>query len=179
MNRTAMFFAFAAMAAIASALAQIQPPELTLQAAQDLAIENHPQVLAAQSAVGVANAQVTETRSAYYPDLSAEITGSQGNVDSRIGAGALTASRLFNRFGQGIVFSQLVTDTGRTPNLVASSRFQAQASGKDYEATRADVLLQVDRAYFDLLHARAVVKVAERTVAARQLLLDQVSALAK
>ncbi len=179
MNRTAVFLIFAAMAAIPAALAQTQPPVLTLKAAQDLALKNHPQVLAAQNAVGVADEQVTETRSAYYPALSADLTGSQGNVDSRIGAGALTASRLFNRFGQGIVFSQLVTDTGRTPNLVASSRFQAQASGKDYEATRFDVLLQVDRAYFDVLHAQAVVKVAEQTVAARQLLLDQVSALAK
>ena len=41
------------------------------------------------------------------------------------------------------------------------------------------MLLQVNRAYFDVLHAQAVVKVAEQTVAARQLLSDQVTELAR
>src|ERR1019366_9456219 len=66
-----------------------------------------------------------------------------------------------------------------TGNLVASSRLQAQASAQNYQATRYDVLLQVNRAYFDTLHAESLVKVAEQTVAARQLLDDQVSALAR
>ena len=162
-----------------TAAAQTPPVKLTLKDAEALAIKNHPQVLAAESEVSVAGEQVTEARAAYYPDVSADLTGSQGNDLARIGAGELAASRLFNRFGQGIVFSQLVTDTGRTPNLVASSRLQAQASNESYQATRYDVLLQVNRAYFDVLHAQSVVRVAEETVAARQLLLDQVSALAK
>jgi len=161
------------------ALAQTQPVPLTLKNAEALALKNHPRVLAAEAEVAFANQQVTEARSAYYPDLSADITGSQGNDLSRIGAGELSASRLFNRFGQGIVLSQLVTDAGRTPNLVASSRLRAQASAKDYQRRRYDVLLAVNRSYFDHLHAQALVKVADETVAARQLLLDQVSALAK
>jgi outer membrane protein len=107
-----------------------------------------------------------------------DVTGTQGNSLARVGAGALSATRLFNRFGQGVIFSQLVTDSGRTKNLVASSRLQAQASSQAYEATRYDVLLEVTRAYFAVLHAQAVVKVAEATVAARQLLLDQVTTLA-
>ncbi len=37
----------------------------------------------------------------------------------------------------------------------------------------------MNRAYFDVLHAQSVVRVAEETVAARQLLLDQVSELAR
>src|SRR5262249_41228299 len=65
-----------------------------------------------------------------------------------------------------------------TKNLVASSRLQAQASSQIYEATRYDVLLEVSRAYFAVLHAQAVVRVAQATVDARQLLLDQVTALA-
>jgi outer membrane protein len=161
------------------ALAQTQPVRLTLQDAEALAVKNHPRVIAAQTEVAYANQQVTEARSAYYPDLSADLTGSQGNDLARIGAGELSASRLFNRFGQGIVLSQLVTDAGRTPNLVASSRLRAQASAQDYQRSRYDVLLAVNRSYFDYLHAQALVKVADETVAARQLLLDQVSALAR
>ena len=40
------------------------------------------------------------------------------------------------------------------------------------------MLLQVDRAYFDALRAHAILRVAEQTVAARQLVVDQVIALA-
>jgi outer membrane protein len=161
------------------AFAQTPPPKLTLKDAEALAIKNHPQVLAARSAVSVAGEQLTEARAAYYPNIAADLTGSQGNDLSRIGAGELPASRLFNRFGQGIVIDQLITDSGRTPNLVASSHLQAQASNESYQATRYDVLLQVNRAYFDVLRAQSLIRVAEETVAARQLLLDQISALAK
>lgn len=161
------------------ALAQAPPPKLTLKDAEALAIKNHPQVLAAQSEVGFANQQVVETRSAYYPTVDADVTGSVANRGSRIGAGYLTDSRLFNRFGQGLTLSQLITDLGRTPNLVASSRFNAQASEQNFQATRYDVLLQVNRSYVDVLHAQSLVRVAEETVAARQLLFDQVNSLAK
>ena len=73
----------------------------------------------------------------------------------------------------------MITDSGRTSNLVASARLQAQAAAQNAQATRYTVLLEVNRSYFDVLHAQAVVKVAEQTVAARQLLDDQVTELAR
>jgi outer membrane protein len=109
--------------------------------------------------------------------LAGEVTGSQGNPQARIGAGFLTDSRLFDRFGQGITLSQLITDSGRTPNLVAASRLQAGAAGQTAQATKYDVLVRVNQAYFETLRAQALVKVAQQTVAARQLLADQVTAL--
>ncbi|MGO9228320.1 MAG: hypothetical protein ACLQKA_03780 [Bryobacteraceae bacterium] len=47
---------------------------------------------------------------------------------SRIGAGFLTDSRLFDRFGDGFTLRQLITDSGRTSNLVASPRLEAGAA---------------------------------------------------
>jgi outer membrane protein len=171
-----------------SAIAQAPPlpnppaqnmPKLTLQQAEALAIQNHPQVQAAQHEVNYSNQQIVESRAAYYPDVTGDLTGSQGNNLARIGAGDLSASRLFNRFGQGVVIRQLITDSGRTSNLVSSSRLQSQATAQTAQATRYDVLLQVNRSYFDVLRAQAVVKVAEQTVSARQLLSDQVTELAR
>lgn len=144
-----------------------------------MALKNHPQVLAAASEAGYANQQIVEARSAYFPTVDVDITGSGANTGGRIGAGFITDSRLFNRFGQGVTVSQLITDLGRTQNLVASSRLAAQASSENFRATSYDVLLQLNRAYFDVLRAQAVVKVAEQTVAARQVLFDQVDELAK
>jgi outer membrane protein len=152
---------------------------LTLQQAEEVAVKNHPQVQAAQNEVNYANQQIVINRAAYYPDVTGDVTGSQANDLSRIGAGDLTASRLFDREAQGVVIRQLITDSGRTSNLVASSRLQAQAAARTSQATRYTVLLDVNRAYFDVLHAQAEVKVAEQTVAARQLLDNQVTELAR
>ncbi len=118
-------------------------------------------------------------RAPYYPTVSGDLTASQGNNLARIGAGELSASRLFDRVGQGVVVTQLITDSGRTPNLVASARLNAQASAQTLDATRYDVLLAANRAYYDVLHAQAVVKIAQQTVAARQTLADQVNELAR
>jgi outer membrane protein len=143
-----------------------------------MALANHPQVLGAQNEASYSDQQIIVARAPYFPTIDADLTGSQGNSLARIGAGALAASRLFNRFGQGLVFSQMVTDLGRTQNLVASSRFQAQSTAQTYQATQYDVLLEVNRAYFSALHAQAEVKVARETVDARQLVLDQITTLA-
>src|SRR5947209_1073050 len=154
------------------------PVRLTLSEAKTIALNNHPQILAAQNEAAYTNKRITVSRAPYFPTFSADLTGTQGNELARIGAGAFSASRLFNRFGQGMVFSQLVTDSGRTKHLVASSRFQTEASSQTFQATRYDVLLEVTRAYFATLHAQALVRVAQATVDARQLLLDQVTTLA-
>lgn len=154
-------------------------PRLTLQEAEAAALQNHPQVLAAQNEINYSNQQIVVSRSNYYPFITGDLTGSQGNDLSRIGAGDISASRLFDRVSPGMILHQLITDSGRTPNLVASSRLQAQATAQTAAATRYDVLLQVNRAYFEVLRAQAAVKVAEQTVSARQLLSDQVTELAR
>ena len=155
------------------------PPMLTLQQAEAMALKNHPQIQAAQNELAYTNQQTVEARSAYFPAVTGEITGSQANYGARIGAGFITDSRLFDRFGSGFTLSQLITDVGRTKNLVASSRLQAQAGGQNVQATRYDVLLQVNRAYFDVLHAQALIKTAQETIKTRQTLLDQVTQLAQ
>ncbi|HEY7337198.1 MAG TPA: TolC family protein [Bryobacteraceae bacterium] len=174
--RSAVVFIASAGWAAAQAPA---PPQLTLQQAEAMALQNHPQIAAAQNEVNFANQQIVVNRAAYYPNVNGDVTGSQGNSSARIGAGDLPASRLFNRIGQGVVVRQLITDSGRTSNLVASSRANAQAAAQTSQATRYDVLLEVNRSYFDVLRAQATVKVAEQTVAARQLLSDQVTELAR
>jgi outer membrane protein len=155
---------------------QASPP-LTLKDAEALALKNHPQVLSAQYATLASNQQVREELSAYYPTVFGSVTASAADRDSRIGAGFLTDSRLFNRFGQGITVTQLITDSGRTPNLVASSRLEARAAEQNLQATRYDVLLSVNRAFFEVQRAQALEKVAEETVAERQVVADQVTAL--
>jgi outer membrane protein len=152
-------------------------PVLTLKDAEALALKNHPQVQSAQYTALASNEAVREQLSAYYPTVYGSVTGSVADRDTRIGAGFITDSRLFNRFGQGITVDQLITDSGRTPNLVASSRLQASAAQQNVQATRYDVLLTVNQAFFETLRAQALLKVAQETVNERQVVADQVTAL--
>jgi outer membrane protein len=64
-------------------------------------------------------------------------------------------------------------------NLVANSRLQAEAANQTTLATRYDVIMAVDRAYFEVLQDEAFVKVARDTVKARQTLANQVNELFK
>ena len=93
-------------------------------------------------------------------------------------AGGLNNPSVYDRAAGGLAVSQLITDFGRTANLTASSKFQAQAENQNANATREQVLLQVNVSYFGTLEAQAVLQVAQQTVDTRQLLLDQVSLLA-
>jgi outer membrane protein len=154
-------------------------PMLTLQQAEAMAVQNHPQIQAAQNEAAYSNQQIVEQQSAYLPTVRADVTGSTANYGARIGAGGITDSRLFNRFGGGFTVNQLITDLGRTKNLVSSSRLQAQASAQNVTATRFDVLLQVNRAYFDVLHAQALIRTAQETINTRQTVLNQVTQLAQ
>jgi outer membrane protein len=151
---------------------------LTLAQAENLAIQHHPQLLAEQNLASAFGQQVVEAKAAYYPTLAGDATRSAGNQQARSGAGMLAMSRLFDRVGTGISVNQLVTDSGRTSNLVASARFRSDAAQKDYQATRYDILLRVNQAYYQVLRSQATIKVARQTVDARQLVLDQVTALA-
>jgi outer membrane protein len=73
----------------------------------------------------------------------------------------------------------MITDFGRTSNLIAMAKLEASAQDQVTETTRAQILLNTSRAYFAVLRGHALLKVATQTVAARQTVSDQVTALAE
>lgn len=152
---------------------------LTLREAERLAVQNNPRVSAARYDAEASREIPKELRANYQPTVFGNITGAGASEGSRIAAGALNNPVIYNRFASGIGVSQLLTDFGRTGNLVASAESRAQAQLETSNAARARVLLTVDAAYFGLLRAQAVLEVARQTVSARQLVADQITALAR
>ena len=162
----------------APATAQSAPP-LSLREAEARALQQHPQVLAGQYAAR-AGAEITrEVRSAYFPTVFGSVTGVESQDGSRIAAGGLNNPIILDRAAAGVSLSQLLTDFGRTSDLVQTASLRAQSLQQGAATDRADVLLRVDRAYFAALRAQAILRVAQGTVDARQLVSDQVSALAQ
>ncbi len=73
--------------------------------------------------------------------------------------------------------SQLITDFGRTMNLLSSSQYQEKAADQNAVATVQQIVLAVDQAFYSTLETKALLRVAEETVKARQLFADQIQAL--
>ncbi len=150
---------------------------LSLADAQALALKNNPQISVARL-LALAQHQVTrEVRSALWPTANGYLTAADANEGARITAGGLNQPRVLDRAAGGTLISQLITDFGRTTNLVSSASFQERAEEQNAVATKEQILLAVHQAFYGALQAQAVLKVAHETVNTRQTVADQVEAL--
>jgi outer membrane protein len=154
------------------------PIRLTLEQAEAMAVRNNPDVSEALLNAAAANQVTLEVRSAFFPTVFGSVTGVSALNNSAVAAGALTNSSVYSRLASGVTAGQLISDFGRTSNLTASARLHAEGRADAARATRAQIVLQTDRAYFSALRASAVLRVAKETVAERQTVADQVTALA-
>jgi outer membrane protein len=144
-----------------------------------MALKNNPRVTVSALLAHAQAEHVQVTRSAIFPTLNGELTGVDAAEGSRISTGSLTASRLLYHAGAGVELDQLITDFGRTPNLIASSKFEAKASEQRSQATREDIVLATDIAFYRALEAQATLQIAKSTVKARQDVNEQVGAMAE
>jgi outer membrane protein len=155
-------------------------PRLTLQEAHETALRYHPQISVADLKALAARQVTRQFRAGFFPNLSGNVMSvGTANDNTRLAAiGGLNNPSIFDRNAEGLVLSQLITDFGRTANLTGSAKLRAQAEANSAQATRQQILLAVDGAFFGAQQAQSVTRVAEETVAERQVFLEQVSALA-
>ncbi len=155
--------------------------QLTLQQAHEAALRDHPLIHVGDLKALLLRQVAREVESGYYPNLSANVVAVGTTKDNtRLGAiGALNNPAIFNRNAEGLMLSQLITDFGRTANLTGSAKLQAEAAADNAQATREQILLAVDGAFYAALQAQSVTRVAQQTITNRQTFLDQVSELAK
>ncbi len=154
-------------------------PKLTLADAEKMAIQHNPNISVARL-IALAQAQVTrEVRSSELPTATGSLTAVNSHENSRITAGFLNNPSIYDRAAGGLTVSQLITDFGRTHNLVRSAQSNAKAQLENERATEQDITLTVDQAFYQALTSQAVLKVAQETVNQRQATVDQVGALTK
>jgi outer membrane protein len=171
-----------------------QPKKLSLKEAESIALRNAPVVGSAYFNAQAAKDVVKEVRSQFFPQVEGviEAVGTYNAIRNefagtnhtapqiRIGAsGALNNSLILSRESQGFNISQLVFDFGRTANLAAAAQFDALSQAQKAQLVRAQVVYRVDRAYLNVLKAKALLSVAQQTVADRQVILDEITALAQ
>jgi outer membrane protein len=153
--------------------------KFTLKEAEDYALANHPQIAAARFNADAVRQEIREARSQFFPQVTGESDSVYAPQNTRLAAIAgLNNPSVYSRQSDGVVASQLITDFGHTYELTESAHFKADEAQNRVDIARAMVVLEVDRAYFGLLRAQALLNVAEETVHARQVAFNQISALA-
>lgn len=152
-------------------------PKLTLADAEKIAIEHNPNISIARLLALVQEQVSRETRSIEMPTATGNLTAVDAHDNSRITAGMINNPSIFDRAAGGLTVSQLITDFGRTHNLVLSSKSNARAQLENEHATEDDIRLTVEQGFYQALTTQKVLQVAEQTVAERQATLDQISAL--
>src|SRR5579862_2843755 len=150
---------------------------LTRKQAENLALKNNPQIMLGRLRALEAGQFVRAQQSAFLPFANLSVTAADASNNARIAAGGLNNPVIFERAATGAMVSQLITDFGRTSNLVASAKYSAKAEQENSAATTAQIIIAVDQAFYNGLEARALLQVAEQTVDARQLVVDKISAL--
>jgi outer membrane protein len=150
---------------------------LSVKDAEAIALKSNPAISVARLNALASQQVEREARSSLWPQTYANLTAVDARDNSRITAGGLNNPVVYARAAGGATVSQLITDFGHTSNLVSSARLQSKADEQNAAATKQDVLLAVDQAFYNSLQTHAVLRVAEQTVASRQLLSDQVAAL--
>ena len=99
---------------------------LTVQDAEALALKNNPQI-SVYRLLYLASKQVTrQQQAAYYPTIYGSLTAVEPKEGSRIAAGNLNNPIVYERAAGGLTLSQMITDFGRTNNLVAIRRVARQ-----------------------------------------------------
>ena len=145
-----------------------------------IAMEKHPKISVATLQALAAKQAVREVRSSLLPNVYASVTaaGSADPLNTRIAAGGLNNPVIYDRNAEGFTISQLITDFGRSWELTKSSKLQAQAADQNVQATRSQILLEINAAYFAALESQSVLRVVRETVKDRELLFQQVQTLA-
>jgi len=174
------FFVLIMVAAQLARAADIPTNSLTLAEARDLALKQHPKISVANLTALAARQVTKEVHSSMLPSIFGYATA-VGNADpnnTRIAAGGLNNPFIYEREAQGVSISQLITDFGRSWDLTKSARLRERSEKMNVDATRAQILLEVDNAFFSTLESQSVLEVAQETVRARQLVLEEIQALA-
>src|SRR2546425_1282049 len=156
-----------------------EPPRLMLRQAIQTALDKHPALQSATFAVQGAEARAKQAKSPYYPQVGGAAFQTNGALRANSVlrfAGALIQPNQSD-VTVGVVASQTVYDFGQTASRVDAQRSDRARFEKETMTRRAEVVLGVERAYFNVLKRKRLVEIAEQTVRERDVLKRQVETL--
>jgi outer membrane protein len=163
-----------------AAQAQQAQQVLTLDAALQQARARQPELRQARAQVEVSQARVEEARAPLLPQITgtasyARVSGRSSTfTDPNTGMTTMTTSASANQYNFGLAGRQLVWDFGQTTRRWDAAKATASAQEQSARATELQVALGVRSTFFAAREAKALVTVANETLANQQRHLAQI-----
>lgn len=136
----------------AAPIAENQP--LTLVQLTDLALRRNPKTSLAWAAIRSSEAGVELARAGYWPAIDAALSAQRNRA---LNFSGLPSSTL-TRYGASVSLSYLLWDFGTRSGQLDQAKFELAAAHLSQDQTVQDVILQVERAYYQVLGLQAVVE---------------------
>lgn len=151
---------------------------LSLEQAIDTALRQNPAVMAARHSVEEADARIRQARAGYYPQAGFNGIAKIGlsGATNALGLVGLPNSPFYRNFADSLNASQSVFDSGRTRHQVAYERKLRDAAESDAAVVEAEIIVEVERAYYGLLRAQRLRDVAADVVRTRETTVRQAQA---
>lgn len=135
----------------------------------DIALQNNSNIIIQKSNIDNKDAGITEARAGYLPNLS--LNADISNYDIKT-SGVRTDG---DAKGYTVTANQLIYDFGKTYQQIASSKSSYNASLKELITTTSSTVLDVKKAYYDILNKYQLIEVAQESVKIDELQLNQAS----
>lgn len=152
--------------------------DLTLENAIRLGLENNSDFLAARQEITIAEQKVAEAKFMYLPQISLQGTATWFNLDypmvlpEAVGNRflisddllKLTEDSIKNQFyGVGVTATQYLYSGGRISSTLKMAKANLKQAQSKYDTVKNAVVLNIKKAFFNLLYAQEHTKLTEQT----------------
>ncbi len=149
---------------------------ISLRECVDISLAQHPDLQKARAQIRQSSAQIGQTISSYYPQISfsSGYTRSGGpGTPYATSEGNIVSGTAKTSYDDTLSLRQYITDFGRTPNLVKASRENYIASLCDFQASENTIVYQVKSAYYACIASEALMRANQEYVDASESHLKQ------
>ncbi|MBN1472871.1 MAG: TolC family protein [Syntrophaceae bacterium] len=144
----------------------------SLEQCISIALEKHQSLRASAGAIKANESKVGQAKANYYPQLN--LSTSYDRIGPYAPAGTTPDS--YDKYSAGINLGVTLFDFGKTSTNVDIQDLNVTASRADYDDVKAQIILNVKKAYYKLLQAQRNKDVAVDTMKQFQQHLDQANA---
>jgi outer membrane protein len=152
---------------------------LTLDQIVGTAIRQNPGITVSQQEVAASQARVTQTTSAYLPQITANTGYTRFSAWNKNVFTGTDFRGQYDDYLIGVSISQYLYDFGQTEGRVEQSRYSLSASEKNVDKTVSDTVREIKKVYFEVLKRQNLVKVAQESIRITEEHLNQAKAFYK
>ena len=155
---------------------QAEENVLTLDQVIETALHRNPAIAISQQEVEASRARLTQTYSAYLPQVTANAGYTRFNKWTTDVFTGKDYRYQDNDYIGGLSITQYLYDFGQTSGKVDQSRFSLSASEKSVKKTIADTVRDIKKSYFEVLKKQSLVQVNRESVRIQEEHLNQARA---